>query len=510
MAVRFVDPGPGADENPLSLGGMWATASGQSPWQRAGGLLTPTDLAGTDDRSYVAGITWPNNQYCEGDLTNNGTTGGGSGVGLMLRQAAAADTAYGLIVDHGAASNINIIKRVATVGTVLATVTQAWTDGARWRFEVKSVTATSHQLRGYRDGVLIISVTDTSIASGSPGLWFSTPETGASVANFVAGDFNDPLIRSRVSPALPGAQGFVSWMQRALPYAYSAPSSGAFTLPAVSGSYIFTGIASGLERGLVLGATRGQYTYTGVAANLVKGSLVGATRGIYTFTGMAAAFALTRNLVATRGIYSLTGNAAGLNKGQSLIAASGAYTLTGNAVGFARAYNLVAAKGTYTYTGIAAVLERGYVLTAIRGQYLFTGQDATLTKASASNPVMAAAPGSYAFTGNAAVLTYTPVAQVSPVDGSGLRFVRKYAKHHDNQTKLQNDYLDRLERARRGRDRPAPKPPAQPVPKKAATPLPGATPAQLDAALEEGLRAAAAAQLAALVEDDDELLMMLD
>lgn len=173
-----------ANENPLG-NGVWSTASGQNPWQIVSNAATPTVVAGTDDRSYYSGIAWPNDQYSQAKLTVNLATGAGSGNGLSVRQSSSVDSSYGLIVDHGATTNVAIIRRVAGVGAVILSVTQAWTDGATWRFEVQGTA-----LRGYLNGALVISTTDPNITSGSPGLWLSTDVTSALADDWEGGDFS--------------------------------------------------------------------------------------------------------------------------------------------------------------------------------------------------------------------------------------------------------------------------------------------------------------------------------
>lgn len=183
MSVLASDNFNRADENPLG-NSVWATQSGQTPWQVASNVATPTDLSGTDDVSLYTGIAWPNDQYSEAQLTVNSTTGGGQGVGLAVRGAAGAITGYSLIADHAASNNVALFKHNAGTPTTLITITQAWTDGATWRLEVQGTT-----LRGFLNGVQVITATDGVVTSGSPGVWLSTAVISASIDNFVGGDF---------------------------------------------------------------------------------------------------------------------------------------------------------------------------------------------------------------------------------------------------------------------------------------------------------------------------------
>jgi hypothetical protein len=104
------------------------------------------------------------------------------------------------------------------------------------------------------------------------------------------------------------------------------------------------------------------------------------------------------------------------------------------------------------------------------------------------------------------------------IDGSGLRFIRRYGKHHENQARLYNEYLDRLEAQRKRRPGapsaqvlgPVPVPPGGG--RGDSQDLHARATADVDSVLAEGLRAVRAGEVAALeeiLEDDDEVLVCL-
>lgn len=179
----------------------------------------------------------------------------------------------------------------------------------------------------------------------------------------------------------------------------------AYTLTAAAGSYVLTGNAAGLKRGLMLTAAAGSYAVTGVAAGQRRTYALAAAVGAYTLTGVAAGLARGLRLSGAAGAYVLTGNAAAMRRGAKLVAAAGTYTLTGGDVAFLRTYALAAQAGAYILTGNDAGLVATHTdLLAGTGVYVLTGNDAALRRGFS----LAAGVGSYALTGVAAggVRTY--------------------------------------------------------------------------------------------------------
>lgn len=195
MGVLASDTFARANENPLG-NGVWTTCPSRVAMQIVSSVATPTDLTTTDNGSYYSGIAWPADQFSRARMTVNGTVGAGSGIALYVRQAAGADTQYWLACDHAATNNIQLFKHVAGVLTAIAgwPRTLAWTDDSLWELQ-----AIGTSLRVFCNGVAVgLPATDTSIATGSPGIGFSTAETSASLRAWEGGtpDVSAPMLGS--------------------------------------------------------------------------------------------------------------------------------------------------------------------------------------------------------------------------------------------------------------------------------------------------------------------------
>lgn len=200
-----------ANENPLGHG-AWTTSPGNVAMQIVSNVATPTDPTTNDDTSYYSARTWGNDQFSRARLTVNSTAGSGAGVALIVRQASGANTRYRFAADHAASNNVTLIKFVAGVVTTLTgwPVTKAWTDNDLWELDVQGTTL-SIFLTPASTGVKAqvgSNTTDSSIASGSPGIGVSTTVTSASINDWEGGDFSaDPAIAStRLARAMASTQ----------------------------------------------------------------------------------------------------------------------------------------------------------------------------------------------------------------------------------------------------------------------------------------------------------------
>lgn len=195
MTVLATDNFDRVNANPI--GAPWTTGNGESAMQIVSNVATPSTTA-ADCGSDYTGITWPADQYSKAKLTVSGTTGGASGVSLKVRSASGARTYYRLDCDHAATNNITLEKFIASVPTTLAgfPLTLAWTDGDTWE-----LWAVGTRIWVLRNGVLVgAAVTDSAIASGNPGMGYSSTETSASINDWEGGTVDSAApIQSRYS-----------------------------------------------------------------------------------------------------------------------------------------------------------------------------------------------------------------------------------------------------------------------------------------------------------------------
>jgi hypothetical protein len=183
MAVLATDDFNRANANPI--GAPWAKVGGiPGDFQIVSNAATPTTLA-SDGAAVHTGITWPNDQYCQGKVFVTGS-GSSTGPGLALRGTTASETYYRLSFNAAGTGNVDLWRAVAATYTNLWNRTATFTTGDTVRFEIQGAV-----IRVFINGVQVgADFTDGSpIASGSPGLSSSSTSTTASVDDWVGGDF---------------------------------------------------------------------------------------------------------------------------------------------------------------------------------------------------------------------------------------------------------------------------------------------------------------------------------
>lgn len=174
-----------ANETPLTT--PWATGSGESGFNLTSNAANSPDDSNDRSSIYTA-RTWRDDQSSKAKLTTSGNGGGNQGVGLAVRHAPAARTYYRLICDHAASNNIAIHRMLAGAQTVLVQFTRSWTDGATWELQV-SGPASAALLEVFHNGTSVQSFTDnSSLASGIPGLSYSTASISGTVDDWEGGE----------------------------------------------------------------------------------------------------------------------------------------------------------------------------------------------------------------------------------------------------------------------------------------------------------------------------------
>lgn len=176
--------------NNTSLGASW-TVQFSLPWSIVSNVLqTPTTPPVTSRQVHTA--VMPDRQWA---CVTVATIGGTAQIwtGVTLRTSTSADTQYQFLASRNTASRSLIEKRV---GGVLTTLTSenatTWANGDQVCGEADGTT-----LRLYRNSTLILTVSDSSIASGSAGVQGYLDTAGVStnlqLDNFSAGGFDDRI-----------------------------------------------------------------------------------------------------------------------------------------------------------------------------------------------------------------------------------------------------------------------------------------------------------------------------
>ena len=160
-----------------------------SNWVEVGSATITPSLISTDSHARAETTPIGANQYAQVNISNisGGSAGGGAGFGILLRIVAASENNMYrfVILQSGTANNVEYAKFVSGAYSNLGNRTSAtFADGAVFRVEANGST-----LSVFLDGVLQSpSVTDTSHATGQPGIAYSSTITSGNLDNFDGGD----------------------------------------------------------------------------------------------------------------------------------------------------------------------------------------------------------------------------------------------------------------------------------------------------------------------------------
>lgn len=176
------------DFNRASIGSNWTTISGESAWATSGSAVAAPPSTALDSSMFYNAVTWPNDQYSQFSIPSIGTAGSDQGAGPALRCASGARTYYRIVVSGTTGTNTWASKQVAGSYTNFASATKSggWTTSDTAYAEIQG---SSIKVRNGSGGSNIISTTDSSIASGSAGMSYSSTDASAQLDNFEGGDF---------------------------------------------------------------------------------------------------------------------------------------------------------------------------------------------------------------------------------------------------------------------------------------------------------------------------------
>lgn len=165
-----------ADQNPLGSPG-WTSDSTDPRTQLeiVNNQVVPTTATKDADTIYT-GITWPNDQWCQAVLSATDTTDGNeTGPGLVVRGTVGTmflgdpDNGYVAAVNKAATNNLVVGKIVSGVFTLLTNSTVTWSNGNTFYLGIQGTTLTVKI-----NGTAVYTTTDSSLSSGSAGLWWSS------------------------------------------------------------------------------------------------------------------------------------------------------------------------------------------------------------------------------------------------------------------------------------------------------------------------------------------------
>jgi hypothetical protein len=190
LVTLFSDSFARANENPLSDGGQWANFNEQVSNQlQISGSFAIATVASARNNSIVTGTSFPNSQWAQATLSIF-NSGAGAVPYILLRatgSGAGANAVYRLDWDR-TSNTVRILSMINGVFVTLASSSSMTVVGGDiLRFEAQGAA-----LRGYRNGTQVVSATDSTVTTGSPGLGDNPQATNTDVrwTNFSAGKFS--------------------------------------------------------------------------------------------------------------------------------------------------------------------------------------------------------------------------------------------------------------------------------------------------------------------------------
>jgi hypothetical protein len=172
-----------ANESPLA--GNWTRVQqGAANFSLTTNAVVLTAGSGSATDVYARYNPWASgdDQYSQADTTSGGA-GAGTGAGVVVRMATSgAITMYRLVVSN--AGNYELTRRIADAGTSLRTGTLSYVAGTKLGLSIIGST-----LKIWYGGVQVGAdiVDGTPLASGQPGIGYSSDTTSITIDNWEAG-----------------------------------------------------------------------------------------------------------------------------------------------------------------------------------------------------------------------------------------------------------------------------------------------------------------------------------
>lgn len=172
-------------------GQEWALEPTTTGFKYVSNTCQPDSLS-QDSGAIYTGVTFANDQWAQITLgtTSGGSPSAGNGIGVTLRASTSAQTEYRIVINTAASNQIEIAKFVSGSFSSLkicsANTTPTSGDVFYWQISTNTIS-------GKQNGSAITSCGSTTdgsspIASGSPGLTFSSSMTSSAVTAWRAGN----------------------------------------------------------------------------------------------------------------------------------------------------------------------------------------------------------------------------------------------------------------------------------------------------------------------------------
>lgn len=182
MAVLATDDFNRADS--ADFGTNWTVTTGDAAWRITSNTARVSNVDSDCSEYYNAG-TWPNDQYSKFKLTTapDNTIANDIGIGPGCRFSTSARTYYRSV--GGTVQGCHVAKFVAGAITTIASSATDFANG-----DIIQLEAVGTTIRLLQNSVQITSNTDSAIATGRPGVCFSSSTSSVPVVDdWEGGDF---------------------------------------------------------------------------------------------------------------------------------------------------------------------------------------------------------------------------------------------------------------------------------------------------------------------------------
>jgi hypothetical protein len=173
--------------NANPIGGNWTNLIAAQTAQILSNKVT-SSTAGTPGDSYYSGRTWANDQWSQVTL---GTITNGSYAGAACRMSTSgAQTQYKIVLTGGTGSSASFVFQKFVTGTYTALA--SGTIGTVSAGDTLTCTAIGTQISAYWNQVLLYTITDSGISSGSAGFEMDavTSTSNSAITAWAGGNFN--------------------------------------------------------------------------------------------------------------------------------------------------------------------------------------------------------------------------------------------------------------------------------------------------------------------------------
>jgi len=169
-------------------GQEWTIENGGATFKYVSNTCQPNSQSADAGDTYNA-VTFANDQWVQITLgtMSGGSSNGGQGIGVFLRESLSARTGYRIVINAAASGQVEISKFVTGTNTVLkhCSASTTPTSGDVWYFQISGTTIS---LKQNGSSISACDTTDASVSSGAPGMAFSSTMTSSSITAWKAGN----------------------------------------------------------------------------------------------------------------------------------------------------------------------------------------------------------------------------------------------------------------------------------------------------------------------------------